>query len=570
MAKKSVSQVDIDWIQRDRRVIDGLDHLGIELVSVNLYQALLPGLTNVTERARYYSFYPWIIHRYAQEGPEERTKEAWWNWFRPFDFGYALACLAHEFELGQDLGSSVVGAVKARDLIKDQAPSVTINFGDYTAVDASGKPTKDGAYFKNPEGGFGQYYKNPLNELGVVQAHGARVFPGFRLSTFAGLKIARALDSQESFEHLRQISQDGKAKLSDLADIGRDLHPNSIAEESEEESLLRCVFLGLDEDVSQGEDADRLKWRRASFHSILRYVRDCDALHGSPDIELRWACITKALPDGRPWRPPSELSAVIETWGAYQRNDLLNYSLECLFYAALCLLDEVPMEPRELAATLTEQAMEAVPANDESPRLRALPSSVSAWVAACALRAKEADNDPWGESSTWALARRLETAVKTKTLEHIPALVVRVLGRLGTDVGTWNVHPFESVPTALEMSKAHEVQLKRWLDRLAKRSIESTSDFLQELILEWILFRHLRVATRKLANQGVSTFKYRPEEGKLLLIAEELPEPTFTSPRLRQGFRILEDIHYISRVDGVRKLTDAGRDILNKLEVAHA
>jgi hypothetical protein len=49
------SRTDIDWILRDRKVIDGLDHLGIELVSVNLYQAMLPGITNVTERARYYS-----------------------------------------------------------------------------------------------------------------------------------------------------------------------------------------------------------------------------------------------------------------------------------------------------------------------------------------------------------------------------------------------------------------------------------------------------------------------------------------------------------------------------------
>ncbi len=569
MAKKSVSQVDIDWIQRDRRVIDGLDHLGIELVSVNLYQALLPGLTNVTERARYYSFYPWIIHRYAQEGPTERTKEAWRNWFRPLDFGYAVACLAHELELGQDLGSSVVGAVKARELMKGQALSVTIDFSEFTAIDDSGKP-KDGAYFQNPEGGFGQYYKNPLKQLGLIQTHGAHVFPAVRLSTFAGLKIARTLETDQSFERLKQIAQDGKAKLSELANIGGDLHPNSIAKESEEESLLRSVFFGLDEDVSQGEQPDRLKWRRASFHSMLRYVRDCDALRGSPDIKFRWACITKALPDGKPWRPSTGLSSVVETWGAYQRNDLLNYSLECLFFAALSLLDQEPMEPRELAAILTEQAMEAVPANDESPRLRALPSNVSAWVAACALRPKEAENNPWGESSTWALALRLETAVKTKTLEQIPALVVRVLGRLGTDVGNWSVHPFESVPTALEMSKAHEVQLKRWLDRLARRSSESTADFLQELILEWILFRHLRVATRKLASQGVSTFKYRPEEGKLLLIAEELPEPTFTSPRLRQGFRILEDIHCISRVDGARELSDAGHHILDILEVAHA
>ena len=46
------------------------------------------------------------------------------------------------------------------------------------------------------------------------------------------------------------------------------------------------------------------------------------------------------------------------------------------------------------------------------------------------------------------------------------------------------------------------------------RSSEDTASFLQELLLEWVICRHLRVATRKLANQGVSTFKYRPEEGR--------------------------------------------------------
>jgi len=50
MAKdETESRTDINWILRDRKVIDGLDHLGIELVSVNLYQAMLPGITNVME-----------------------------------------------------------------------------------------------------------------------------------------------------------------------------------------------------------------------------------------------------------------------------------------------------------------------------------------------------------------------------------------------------------------------------------------------------------------------------------------------------------------------------------------
>lgn len=38
--------------------IRGLDHLGVQAPCINIYGRLLPGITNVTDRARYYSFYP--------------------------------------------------------------------------------------------------------------------------------------------------------------------------------------------------------------------------------------------------------------------------------------------------------------------------------------------------------------------------------------------------------------------------------------------------------------------------------------------------------------------------------
>ena len=128
MAKKSeATSSDIDWIHRDRRVIDGLDHLGIELISVNLYQAMLPGITNVTERARYYSFYPWSIHRYAQDGPTNRTRTNWTRWLRALDFSYATACLAHDQQSEHESGSAVVGGDRASELLKGKAVTATID-----------------------------------------------------------------------------------------------------------------------------------------------------------------------------------------------------------------------------------------------------------------------------------------------------------------------------------------------------------------------------------------------------------------------------------------------------------
>lgn len=44
----------------------GIDHLGTQVPCVMIYGQLLPGITNVTDRARYYSFYPWLVWSYDQ------------------------------------------------------------------------------------------------------------------------------------------------------------------------------------------------------------------------------------------------------------------------------------------------------------------------------------------------------------------------------------------------------------------------------------------------------------------------------------------------------------------------
>jgi hypothetical protein len=63
--------------------------------------------------------------------------------------------MAYEEERGENLASAVVGADRARTLVKNQLPSATIDLHAPAAVEASGNVPRSGAYFKNPEGGFG-------------------------------------------------------------------------------------------------------------------------------------------------------------------------------------------------------------------------------------------------------------------------------------------------------------------------------------------------------------------------------------------------------------------------------
>jgi len=568
MAKKTSEQNnEIGWILRDRKVIDGLDHLGVELVSVNLYQAMLPGLTNVTERARYYSFYPWVLHRFAQDGPKERTKLTWRTWFRTLDFAYAAACIAFEHEIQLGSGSSIVGADKASILVAGKGAGIKVDLLSACHVDEKGSVPADGAYFKNPEGGYGQYYKGPFRELGIVSNHSGPAHPDVKLTNFAGLKLAQSLDGHQGFEELKQIALDGGATVSDLARVGKLVHPSAIVSGSEEESLLRSLLLGNDKELCQAQIPQHLQWRRRSLLLILQYVADCGSLEGDAPHEFRWSCTAKAMPSGEAWPCPPALEGTANSWGAYQRNDLLNYALESLFYASLLRLDERPYPPLQLAGILADEAMAEVPMSNGYKQLPALPSKVGHWVANCTRTVQDSSNDPWGGNSTWELSNRLELAVKERDTSLIAALAARVLGRLASDIGTWEKHPFEEIFDGVEMASKYEVHLKGWVDRANRATNQPTRDFLQELLLEWVLFRHLRVATRKLANQGVSTYKFRPEEGELLMIAEKPPLPTFTAPRLRQSFRILEDLHCLSRVNNGFEISEEGRAIL---EASHA
>ena len=197
----------------------------------------------------------------------------------------------------------------------------------------------------------------------------------------------------------------------------------------------------------------------------------------------------------------------------------------------------------------------------EQPALPALPSKVSDWINAARLPAGPQGSDPWGPLSTWALAARLESAVD-EDVTLIPPLAARLLGRLASERSEYTSHPFAAIPNAVEMASNHDVHLLRLLNRTASRSTESTAEFLRELVLEWVIYRHLRVATRKLANQGVSTFKFRPEEGCLVLVAERIPRPTYTAPRVRQAFRVTEDLHCIARTNKGAELSEIGQAIL--------
>src|SRR5437867_12149759 len=65
---------DIGWVE-PAKPIRGLDHLGVQSPCIALYAQLLPGITNVTDRARYYAFHPWIIWSFEKRYKDHSLDE---------------------------------------------------------------------------------------------------------------------------------------------------------------------------------------------------------------------------------------------------------------------------------------------------------------------------------------------------------------------------------------------------------------------------------------------------------------------------------------------------------------
>lgn len=61
-----------EWTEYRKK--NGLDPLGMQTGSINIYQKLLPGISNVTLRIRYYGLYVWLARSYAKDvGDTDRS-----------------------------------------------------------------------------------------------------------------------------------------------------------------------------------------------------------------------------------------------------------------------------------------------------------------------------------------------------------------------------------------------------------------------------------------------------------------------------------------------------------------
>jgi len=84
------------WVNPPRAIM-GQDHLGVRAPCEAIYKQLLPGITNVTDRARYYSFYPWLLWAFERHDGKLRRRP-FFHTLRRADCLFTLIAGRHDSE----------------------------------------------------------------------------------------------------------------------------------------------------------------------------------------------------------------------------------------------------------------------------------------------------------------------------------------------------------------------------------------------------------------------------------------------------------------------------------------
>lgn len=515
-----------DWTTKEEK--RGLDPLGMQTTSVALYQKLLPGMSNVTLRMRYYGLYAWLAKHYAED-VRDTSLERWCLYLRRAEALYALIAAHNGGEQG------VAGTNWA--FRKLAATSAAVIDFSLNSDRNSGEPQ----YLKQKFGAFGAAYGSQLIEIGIlvyVTGHDVPV-------TTEGIGDNLALAFAEAIGELGNVfllvAERGQVSKGELLRL-RSMLPSQIEASSHERRLYQNLLF-----AREGKKDGNAQARRLSLALVLRAAQ----ANKSPvnANEVRWATYASRNHSGDGLH---DLSVEEEeqrfAWHVYQANDLLHTAYEALLKFSLDVLSVPPtgMPLAQLVSKVVGKLMPAMEAREVRTwrdLLEAIPLAENPRATQKALSELSLSNAIFEKSNLVAQSNEEWAASALLLL----AVLHKRLGQRVTDIATslpvLGPSPYlQSIVTELP-----------FLNELADKPI---ADLLSRLIKERVLQRHLWVALQKFRGQGDYTFLLEPDEGRMRVRQKD--GPVLTNPRLSSAIAFLKDIHLL----GLNGPTDLGLEEL--------
>ena len=491
---------------------------------------MLPGITNVTNRARYYSFYPWLIWAFDKSG-HTKYDDDFIERFRRADCLFTLIAERHAVTAGdayEDHAAAMIGSDTLASVARALDSDGTVTLSQYTIRERT--PDR---YFANSLGGLGQYYLGVLRELRILDGD---TKTGIRYTREVGQPIAERMDVGVNRKLFLGVVDADSVTAAQLAEL-HDFCPCRLTKNPGEQELLGELFFAR----GPFHDEEALP-RRRSLQSLL-HLSGLLSAEGQDLSELifRGCSYAGSLPSGASWPVPESLAGSRNKWAIYARNELLSVAVQGLFHAVLDAYEASALR-FDSSAQIVDWFLsqrEALDALDQVGRQRTFSECVAQsayWLPALSQWQQPAHEAQLAEEivrlSRAPKSSENRTAIVAASLRTLIALASR---QPGTDYqyGALVFDPgyFQYYPINLESFAFHGANT--W-------SSLPMNDVLRWILIHWGVEWHLRVALRKLRAQSQSTFRIRPSDRGMEVI--EVPPAVHTRPRINQALRILKDI----------------------------
>ncbi|WP_152670276.1 hypothetical protein [Lysobacter capsici] len=507
-----------EWTELVRKT--GLDPLGMQNAGIRLYQRLLPGISNVTLRVRYYGLYAWLSRHYSQTNGSTDPKQ-WQRFIRRAEALYALIATERGGETG------VSGSNWASRKLEGQTTG-RIEF----AEDArAGAPS---AYLRQSWGAYGAAYASQLFVIDVYRRSTDHDVP---ILSPMGEELAEAFSRSGDGIAARfgTLVEGGETTIELLRELKR-LSPSEIDEDGEESRCYQRLLFAQRETPSE----DDLQ-RRRTLCLILDLGQRLGRTPWAEDV--RWCLYARHFDGHQPWLINENLTGHRLRWTMYQANDLSQMAFAAILSF---LLGRLLREPS--GVPLQELVGEAV--DEVLVAMEPAPQCWTDYVSSLALPASALTMDEPSErrlsddlfsSSGAYTAGQCVDALRLLALVHHRLTPLR--DEAQGEFGGLDPDGFRTV-------------LSEWSFMQAHRG-EDLRHFLCTLFEQRVLHRHLWVAMRKMQFQRDYTFLFEADEGRVRYRDDYTPVPT--TPRLNSAVGFLQDL----RLLGEQGLTPLGMRILD-------
>ncbi|WP_313706131.1 hypothetical protein [Massilia sp.] len=524
-------KIETGWVKPPMS-IGGLDHLGTQAPCVLIYSQLLPGITNVTDRARYYSLYPWIVWAFDQRYPKNDHLQ-FVEFFRRADCLFTLISERHARLTDHDNerhGIAMVGRnqlVQALDLLQ---AGHSLHLSEYTAHESPSR------YFKNPMGGLGQYYAGTLSNLNLMDASAK---PWIKYTKEFGAPLAEHVNANVPAAHFWDVIECDIVSLADLDALDAFCACQLLQSVDECQTLTDLYF---DRNNVYGHEGQQ---RKQSLGLILNLAFCLGKGQDLTETVFRACTYSGKLPAGITWPLPDSLRSTLACWSIYERNDLLSVACQTVLGLALRIL-----EPQDVSNKTTYSSVENFAEEfSTSATVMAIASKLEIETFGDYIDHLAVTAPPIGswedEAHEFQVALQMMTSwTRGGDTEILIELSVRLLALLSCrdDV---TLSPYEGLAIPLDALTDYPINLISFRARIVTWRPMTFSQVVSDLIT-WCLNTHLRVALRKLRQTGRSTFHMRPSERGLEVVGV-IPPPANTTPRFRQAVQILRDIGALTR-----------------------